>query len=108
MTTICEQLDLFLADMVHRRRLRPNTIQSAEHRARLDAAISQASQPYRLIITLLRETGMRASEVLSLNIDDVCLDIGAEGLRNGRIRMLCSLGLPNRACLNRLKPSSQP
>lgn len=59
----------------------PNPIRSAEHRARLDAAIMQAPQPARLIFTILRETGMRTSEVLSLNLDDVQLDVGAEGLR---------------------------
>ncbi len=47
----------------------------------LDGAIARASQPYRLIFTLLRETGMRADEVLSLNVSDVILDAGREGLR---------------------------
>ncbi|XSG77247.1 site-specific integrase [Herpetosiphon llansteffanensis] len=37
MTTICEQLDLFLADMVHRRRLQPNTIRA--YRADLGRAV---------------------------------------------------------------------
>src|SRR5581483_6087602 len=32
----------------------------------LDGAIARAAQPYQLIFTLLRETGMRADEVLSL------------------------------------------
>lgn len=30
---------------------------------------------------MLRETGMRASEVLGLNHSDICLDVGREGLR---------------------------
>jgi len=46
----------------------------------LDKAIAAAPQPYRLIFTILRETGMRADEVLGLNIADVTLDRGCEGL----------------------------
>jgi integrase/recombinase XerD len=42
---------------------------------------ARASQPYRLIFTRLRETGMRADEVLRLNVGDVILDPGHEGLR---------------------------
>jgi integrase/recombinase XerD len=47
----------------------------------VDGAIARFPQPYRLIFTLLRETGMRADEVLSLNVGDVVLDPGREGLR---------------------------
>jgi len=39
----------------------------------LDAAITEAAAPYRLIFTLLRETGLRADEVLQLNVGDVVL-----------------------------------
>jgi integrase/recombinase XerD len=46
----------------------------------LDKAITAAPQPYRLIFTILRETGMRADEVLGLNVGDVTLDRGREGL----------------------------
>jgi integrase/recombinase XerD len=46
----------------------------------LDKAIAAAPQPYRLIFTILRETGMRADEVLGLNVGDVILDRGREGL----------------------------
>lgn len=46
----------------------------------LDHAIATAPQPYRLIFTILRETGMRADEVLSLNVGDVMLERGREGL----------------------------
>lgn len=46
----------------------------------LERAIAATSQPYRLIFTILRETGMRADEVLSLNVGDVILDRGREGL----------------------------
>jgi integrase/recombinase XerD len=47
----------------------------------LDAMISVAPHPYRLAFTILRETGMRADEVLSLDVGDICLDAGREGLR---------------------------
>lgn len=60
--------------------LLPKPIRSADDLKAIDATISITPQPYRLIMTLLRETGMRADEVLSLNIDDVCLDAGREGL----------------------------
>jgi integrase/recombinase XerD len=46
----------------------------------LDTAIAASPQPYRLILTILRETGMRADEVLSLNVGDVTLEAGREGL----------------------------
>jgi len=59
----------------------------------LDAAIAKASPPYRLIFTLLRETGLRADEVLQLNVGDVVLEPSREGLRireakNKRERMV--------------------
>ena len=47
----------------------------------LDAAIQSAEQPFRLMFTMLRETGMRAGEVVQLNVGDVVLDLGREGLR---------------------------
>ncbi len=47
----------------------------------IDRGIAGSGQPYRLIFTILRETGMRIGEVLSLSIEDVCLDSGREGLR---------------------------
>jgi hypothetical protein len=40
--------------------------------------IARSRQPYRLIFTLLRETRMRADEVLSLNVGDVVLDASRE------------------------------
>jgi integrase len=64
--TIASERDALLFDAEHRRGLSANTLSSA------------ASQPYRLISTILRETGMRADEVLSLNIDDVMLDRGRD------------------------------
>jgi integrase/recombinase XerD len=47
--------------------------------AALDKGIAAAPSPYRLMFTILRETGMRADEVLGLNVGDVLLDRGREG-----------------------------
>ncbi|GAA5531236.1 tyrosine-type recombinase/integrase [Herpetosiphon gulosus] len=58
----------------------PIPIRRKTERDHLDAAIRILAQPYRLIFTILRETGMRASEVIRLNYQDVCLDPGREGL----------------------------
>jgi len=71
----------------------PRPIHAGTDLHALDEAIARAPQPYRLILTLLRETGMRADEVLSLNVGDVVLDAGREGLRvreakNNRDRMV--------------------
>ena len=63
-----------------RRRL-PRPIREQHEQRALDAAIGTAPQPYRLIFTLLRETGMRVGEVLDLRWGDVTLDIGRETLR---------------------------
>lgn len=46
----------------------------------LDKGITTAPSRYRLMFTILRETGMRADEVLGLNVGDVMLDRGREGL----------------------------
>lgn len=46
----------------------------------LDKGIATAPPPYRLLFTILWETGMRADEVLGLNVGDVILDRGREGL----------------------------
>lgn len=59
----------------------PRPIRSRDEQRALDRAITATPQPYRLIFTILRETGLRADEVLSLNVADVCLDAGHEGLR---------------------------
>ncbi|MDQ2997097.1 MAG: site-specific integrase [Chloroflexota bacterium] len=70
----------------------PRPIRDADLPA-LDVAIAKAAQPYRLIFTLLRETGLRADEVLRLNVGDVSLEPSREGLllreaKNNRERMV--------------------
>ena len=59
----------------------PRPVDRRSDLATIDAAIAAAPKPYRLIFTLLRETGMRIGEVLALNVDDVLLEPGREGLR---------------------------
>jgi len=59
----------------------PRPIRDAGERDALAAAIAAAPAPYRLIFTILRETGMRAGEVLALHWGDVTLDAGREALR---------------------------
>ncbi len=59
---------------------RPQPIVGESERHALDAAIATASQPYRLIFTLLREIGVRTDEVLNLNVGDVILEPGREVL----------------------------
>ena len=64
-----------------RRRPLPRPISEQHDRDELAAAIAHAPAPYRLIFTILRETGMRAGEVLALRRGDVLLDRGRETLR---------------------------
>lgn len=59
----------------------PRPITNTTDLAALDRAIPQSPPPYRLIFTILRETGMRVSEVLALQYGDVFLEPGREGLR---------------------------
>jgi integrase/recombinase XerD len=66
---------------LHGRRRLPRPIREQQEQRALDAAIGTAPQPYRLIFTLLRETGMRVGEVLELRWGDVILDSGREALR---------------------------
>jgi integrase/recombinase XerD len=63
------------------RRRVPRPIREQQEQRALDAAIGVAPQPYRLIFTLLRETGMRVGEALELRWGDVILDSGRETLR---------------------------
>jgi len=63
------------------RRHLPRPIREQHEQRALDAAIGTVPQPYRLIFTLLRETGMRVGEALELRWGDVTLDSGREALR---------------------------
>ena len=58
----------------------PRPIRTDTDRRAVDRALAQAPQPFRLALTILRETGMRAGEVLALNLGDVALDAGREAL----------------------------
>ncbi len=66
---------------VRSRRRLPRPVRGEEDLRALDAAMASAPQPYRLIFTILRETGMRAGEALDLRLGDVNLEPGREGLR---------------------------
>jgi integrase/recombinase XerD len=91
-------------------------VRSHQDRSALDTAIAAAPQPFRLIFTIIRETGLRANEVLQLNIEDVDLSAGREGLlirgaknRVERIQVLASTDMPKsirgqRAWLRELGP----
>jgi len=72
---------------------RPQPITNETDLRALDQAIAAAPQPYRLIFTLLREIGIRADEVLNLNLGDVILEPGREMLlvrdsKSGKKRMI--------------------
>jgi len=76
----------------------PRPVQRDTDRKALDAAIRAYEMPYRLIFTLLRETGMRVGEVLALDVGDVSLASGNEGLLvrdpKNRVERVVALG-PN-------------
>jgi len=74
---------------VRARRRLPRPIREAREQQALDAAIAVGREPYRLICTILRETGMRASEVLALRRGDVTLDAGREALRVREAKNSC-------------------
>jgi integrase/recombinase XerD len=59
----------------------PRPIQRTADLEAIDRAITHLTPPYRLIFTILRETGMRIGEVLTLQLADLCLEGGREGLR---------------------------
>lgn len=65
----------------HRPRRLPRPIRQPGDLDALDAAMRDAPQPFCLIFLLLRETGMRVGEVLALDLGDVTLSPGREGLR---------------------------
>ena len=66
----------------------PRPIRSDTDRQAVERAIAVAPQPFRLVLTILRETGMRAGEVLALDLGDIALDAGREALhvRNAKNR----------------------
>lgn len=72
---------LDLVEPVQLERRLPRPVPPGDARKDVAKAISAAPQPYRLIFSLLRETGMRVSEALGLNLGDVTLEPGREGLR---------------------------
>lgn len=76
----------------------PRPVKGETDRKTLDRAIADYVMPYRLIFTLLRETGMRVGEVLALNAGDVSLAPGQEGLHvrdpKNRVERVVILG-PN-------------
>ncbi len=78
---LCETnpLDGWIPARIDRRLPRP--IQRQTDQKAIDEALRAAPQPYRLIMTILRETGMRVGEVLALRVGDVVLETGREGLR---------------------------
>jgi integrase/recombinase XerD len=78
---LCRSNPMAERSPLRRRRHLPRPIREQQEQRALDAAIGTASQPYRLIFTILRETGMRVGEVLELRWGDVTLDSGREALR---------------------------
>lgn len=63
-----------------RTRRLPRPIRASADRQAVEKAITAAPQPFRLALTILRETGMRAGEVLALTLGDVTLEPGREAL----------------------------
>lgn len=78
---LCTVHPLAVREPARQRQRLPRPIASGTDRAALEHAIAAAPQPYRLLFTLLRETGMRAGEALALTLGDVTLAAGREGLR---------------------------
>ncbi len=78
---LCTAHPLAMREPARQRQRLPRPITSGADRAALAQAIAAAPHPYRLLFTLLRETGMRAGEVLALTLGDVRLSAGREGLR---------------------------
>lgn len=93
-----EQNPLDQVEPIEINRRLPRPVPAGDPRKDVAKAIASAPQPYRLIFTLLRETGMRVGEVLGLNLGDVTLEPGREGLRireaKNKIERIVTLG-PN-------------
>lgn len=66
---------------IRKRKRLPRPINEHRDLLAIDQAIASAPMPYRLIFTILRETGMRIGEVLELRRSDIGLDAGREALR---------------------------
>lgn len=77
----CDHVPLSTRSTPRITRRLPRPVQDQQERDRLEQAIRAAPMPYRLLLLLLRETGMRVSEVLDLRVGDVVLDAGREALR---------------------------
>jgi len=78
---LCTTHPLAAREAHHTRRRLPRPIPAGDERTAIDTAITTAPPPYRQILILLRETGMRAGETLALTIGDVTLAAGREGIR---------------------------
>ncbi len=77
----CERNPMRGRAAIRKTRRLPRPIQHQQDLEAIDAGITRLDQPYRLILTILRETGMRVGEVVRLRIGDVSLKRGAESLR---------------------------
>lgn len=66
---------------IRKRKRLPRPINEQRDLLAIDQAIASAPMPYRLMFTILRETGMRVGEVMNLRRSDIRLDIGREAIR---------------------------
>lgn len=78
---VCERNPLVGRTPSRSRRRLPRPVQNQDDLNAIDEAIASAPQQFRLIFTILRETGMRVSEVLDLRLGDVSLEVSPEALR---------------------------
>ncbi|HLY26757.1 MAG TPA: tyrosine-type recombinase/integrase [Aggregatilineales bacterium] len=78
---LCERNPLVGRASVRSRRRLPRPVRNPDDLDAVETAIAGAPQPFRLIFTILRETGMRVSEVLDLRLGDVSLEASHEALR---------------------------
>jgi integrase/recombinase XerD len=78
---LCTTHPLAAREVTPTRRRLPRPIPAGDERIAIDTTITTAVPPYRQILILLRETGMRAGEALALTIGDVTLAAGREGIR---------------------------